>query len=275
MSGLACVLSGGGAKAAAHIGARRALEERDLRPDRYVGTSMGAVIAACFAAGLDSAGTSRRMAGLRRADVAAISPSILLGVWSHGLLRAGPLRDAIARIVPVERFDQLVTPLTVTAVDAKSGALELFGAGGREDVSLADALYASCALPVYYPHAEIDGRRFVDGGLRAVLPLDVAARFDPDWIFAVDVGSSFDETPAPEGAFPPPLVRAHGEAMRIMMAAQTEELLERWTSVSIPLVLVRPHFPQETTFALGKAGAFIEAGYHEAIDALARRNATA
>ncbi|HXV86367.1 MAG TPA: patatin-like phospholipase family protein, partial [Gemmatimonadales bacterium] len=52
-SRVAVVLSGGGAKAAAHVGALKALEERELTPSRYVGTSMGAVVAACFASGLD------------------------------------------------------------------------------------------------------------------------------------------------------------------------------------------------------------------------------
>ena len=51
-SRVVAVLSGGGAKSAAHVGALRALEEWGLTPGHYVGTSMGAVIAACYASGL-------------------------------------------------------------------------------------------------------------------------------------------------------------------------------------------------------------------------------
>ena len=268
MSGPACVFSGGGAKAAAQIGAHRALEQRDIHPTRYVATSMGAVVAACFAAGLSYDEVLNRVARIERKDVAALSPGALLGFWSSGLLRAEPLREAIRRTVQVERFADLQLPLTVTATDLKTGALELFGAGGRDDVGLIDALYASCALPIYYPHAEIDGRAFVDGGLRAVLPLDVAARFDPAWIFAVNVGSSFEDAPAREGKFPPPVVRAHGETLRIMMSAQTEELLRRWRTPPVPLVLVHPPLAAETTFALHRAREFYEVGYRAAVTAL-------
>src|SRR5947208_1654110 len=94
----------------------------------------------------------------------------------------------------------------------------VFGAGGRVDVSLHDALYASCALPLYFPPARIDGRRLADGGLRAVLGLEAAARIPADLVLAIHVGPGFDEPlPRPSTAFPgfpPALVRAHGEAVR-------------------------------------------------------------
>src|SRR5437588_669819 len=80
------------------------------------------------------------------------------------------------------------------------------------DAPLVDVLYASCALPLYFSPASIAGRRLADGGLRAVLPLQVAARLPADLVVAVHVGPGFDETlpPPTVSARPvPPLIRAH------------------------------------------------------------------
>ena len=270
MTRVVCALSGGGAKTAAHLGALRALYERGLRPSHYVASSMGAVIAAAGAAGLDYDVQLDRLVRLRRRDVAVFSPKALMGLYGPGLFRPGPLRRTIAALVPAERFQDLAVPLTVTVVDLDSGELVLLGAGGRDDVSLHDALLATCALPIYYPPVVIAGRRYVDGGLRAVLPIDVAARFQPDLIFAVDVGPGFDELPAERRSPIPPLVRLHGEVLRVMMAAQTQTTLAAWTGRGEPrVIVVRPAVQAETTFALDKAPLYVEEGYRAAVRALA------
>lgn len=263
-----CVLSGGGAKAAAHLGAIKALEEWGLAPAHYVATSMGAVIAACLAAGWKYEQLVPRFLAIRRSQVAVPSARMLLGPFAGHVLRGTPLRETIALLVPAMRFDELRTPLTVTAVDAKNGELVLFGAGGIAHVPLVDALYASCALPLYYPPARIGDRRYVDGGVRAVLPIDVAADFRPDVIVAVSVGPSLYEEPSLKPARLPPMVRAHGEALRIMMAAQTEEVLARWKNGPVPLVLVQPPLDAEATFAVDNLGRFVEGGYRAAYRAL-------
>jgi NTE family protein len=267
-SRVVAVLSGGGAKSAAHVGALRALEEWGFTPGHYVGTSMGAVIAACYASGLTYDDVLLRIAHVSKRDVARLSPLAVLGAFSPALLRGDPLRHTIAALVPARRFDELAIPLTVTATDAATGQLVLFGAGGWSDVSLVDALYASCALPVFYPPAQIDGRAFVDGGLRAVLPLDVVEQFDPDLIFAVNVGPVLDKSPA-EDTFLPAMVRAHDTTTRILMAEQIAETIERWRQSRVPLILVEPEL-EPGTFAVGKALAHIEEGYRSGYRELAR-----
>src|SRR6185312_10386077 len=86
------------------------------------------------------------------------------GLWLRSLLKGEPLREAIGELFPARRFEELTIPLTVTAVDLDSGNLVLFGAAG-EPALLLDALWASCALPVFYPPVLLGGRRLVDGGL--------------------------------------------------------------------------------------------------------------
>jgi NTE family protein len=263
-----CALSGGGVKAAAHLGALRALREDGLTPVHYVGTSMGALVAAAVACGSRPEVALGTITGLRLRDVAAPAAGALLGVFAQSLFRPAPFRRAIARLVPARRFADLATPLTVTAVDLETGELVLFGAGGRDDVPLADALYASCALPLYYPPAVIDGRPYVDGGLRAVLPLDAAARFAPDLVFAVDVAPSWRETPPDRRARVPPLVRRSGQVQRVLMAACHEEMLARWAArpagARPELVLVQPPVRAETTFRLDLAAMYETEGYRAA-----------
>jgi NTE family protein len=267
-SRVVAVLSGGGAKTAAHVGALKALEEWGFVPGHYIGTSMGAVMAACYASGLTYDEVLVRVAHVSRKDVARISPLAVLGAFSPALLRGDPLRQTIAALVPARRFDELKTPLTVTATDAASGQLVLFGAGGWSDVSLVDALYASCALPVFYPPAQIDGRDFVDGGLRAVLPLDLVEQFDPDLIFAVNVGPVLDGSAAQE-TFLPAMVRAHDVSTRILMAEQIADTIERWRHSRVPLILVEPELAPGT-FAVGNALTHVEEGYRTAYRELAR-----
>ena len=73
MTEVTLVLSGGGAKATAHLGAVRALREAGLEPTRFVGTSMGAVMATMLGAGLTPEAVFERVRGVRRHDVARVS----------------------------------------------------------------------------------------------------------------------------------------------------------------------------------------------------------
>ena len=265
---VAVVLSGGGAKTAAHLGALRALEERRTRADRYVGTSMGAVIAAAFAAGMTYDDVLRRVLVLSRRDVARVSWSLLMGPYATSLLQHDQLRRIVASLVPVRRFSELKVPLTVTTVDVRTGDLVLFGDGGDALVPLVDALAASCSLPVLYPPTRLAGRELADGGLRSVLPLGVAASFRPTVMFAVRVGPSFAARPSTPGFTPPPLLRAHNQAMRTLMAAQTDAEIEHWRAAEVPLVLVEPVVDQAATFAMGKVVAYVEEGYRTAVAAI-------
>lgn len=268
MTRVVAVFGGGGAKSLAHAGAWRALAEVGLTPSHVIGTSMGAVVGAAFAAGVSYDGLVAAAGALRTRDVAALDPlALVAGVFTSHLFRTGPLRASIARLVPARRFAELELPLTVTATDLDSGALVLFGALGQ-DAPLLDALYASCALPLYYEPGTIAGRRYADGGLRAVLPLAVAHAVTADLVVAVDVGPGFDEPPAVGKAPIPGLIRAHGEAIRIMMAAQAERAIADWPREAPRLVLVRAVAEREATFAVGRAEGYLRAGYEATQHAL-------
>ena len=267
----ALVLSGGGAKTAAHLGACRALREAGFEPAWYVGTSMGAVIAAGLASGVANDELLERMADVGARGVVRDPLAPVAGLFLRSLLKPGPLRSAIEALVPVRRFEDLTVPLTVTAVDLDTGELVLFGAGAQT-APLVDVLCASCALPMYYPPVVIDGRRFGDGGLRCVVPLEPAAELDVELVLAVDVGPGFD-LPAPaEAARVPAMVRAHDDAVGILMAANSESQLALWRADPSrpPLVYVRPRTERNATFKVDRVREYANEGRRATREALDR-----
>jgi predicted acylesterase/phospholipase RssA len=235
---------------------------------------MVAVFGAMFAAGLAPEVALDRVTGpATRGIVKRDLMQLARGLWARQLLRMEALREGFSQLVPETRFDQLHHPLTVTATDLDSGDLVRFGAGGLE-VPLIDALCASCALPLFYAPVVIGGRRYADGGLRAVLPLELALEPRPAMVVAVDVGPGFDERGGEEAinARPmPPTVQIHDEASTILMAGQTQLALALWRASSSrpPLVYVRPKVERGTTFRSDLVQKHVEEGYRATREALA------
>jgi NTE family protein len=270
LAGVTLVLSGGGAKCAAHIGVARAFAEAGLSPVRYVATSMGAVIAAALSAGVGGEVLLARLAEVGRSGVVKDPLAFVSGLFARSLLRPAPFRQAVERLVPARRFGELAVPVTVTVTDLDTGELLLFGAGG-DDAPLLDVLCASCALPVYYPAVSLGGRRCGDGGLRGPLPLDVAARVAGEAVVAVDVGPGFDVGGPAHTGNVPPVVRAHDDAVGALMAHATASQLALWRGDTSrpPLIYIRPRVEHAATFKVERVRKYADDGYAAARDALA------
>ena len=271
------VLSGGGMKAMAHVGVLRALEEARLVPAEIVATSAGALIGALIAAGLSYEEIVPRVFGVGRNELRALARMSVLvrGLSAPSVLKPQPMRALIERLLPVHEFDSLRFPLRVVAVDLDAGVPVVLGSGGRTECSVVTAVLASMALPVYLPPVAIGERRYADGGILQVLPLDVAAAIPADLVVAVDVGPVRQ---APPPGFPrgPALLEAHDRAMAIAMAEQRARAVAEWRSdrARAPLVLVEPPVDPHGTFAFGRTAEFIEAGYRAAHAALQARSGT-
>jgi NTE family protein len=263
------VLSGGGAKTAAHLGACRAVREAGFEPAWFVGTSMGAVIGAGLASGIGNDELLERMAEVGPRGIVRDPLAPVAGLFLRSLLKPGPLRAAIERLVPARRFSDLSVPLAVTAVDLDTGDLVLFGTGAT-NAPLIDVLCATCALPMYYPPVVLNGRRFGDGGLRGVLPLEPAAELDVELVVAVDVGPRFDLPPLAEPLRVPAMVRAHDEALSILMAAHSESQLALWQADPSrpPLVHVRPRVERDATFRVDRVREYAAEGRRATREAL-------
>jgi len=263
------VLSGGGAKTAAHLGAWRALREAGMTPSRCVATSMGAVIGAGLAAGVGPDELLERLVEVGQRGIVRDPLAPVTGLFARSLLKPAPFRRAIEALVPARRFADLGLPLTIAVTDLDSWELLRFGAAGQ-DAPLIDVLCATCALPLYFPPVELAGRRCADGGLHGVLPLEAAAAVAVSGlVVAVDVGAGPDVPPGPDSAAPS-MVRVHDDSLGILMASHGAARLALWRAERSrpPLIHVRPRVERNATFRVEEMRRYAEEGYRAARDAL-------
>jgi NTE family protein len=253
------VLGGGGLKGMAHIGAFHALEDAGVRPAGIVGASIGALIGALAASGMPAAEMRARGAALERRDIVRLNRR---AVWINGIrevsvFRGEALRDYFASVLPVDGWGALQIPVLINAVDLGDGSVQWFGPGDRDDVSLLDAVYASAALPVFYPPLESGGRAYVDGGISRSLPLEKAEAEGAERIIAIDVGSG--ETADTRGVLDKGLIAVHQRVVSIMAWQRRHELVSRWQGV--PLLYIRPRLDGYGTFDFEHVEYFLDEGY--------------
>ena len=206
------MLSGGGARGAAHVGVLKVLEEMHIPIDAVAGTSMGAVVGGLYASGLSPHEIEGIMTSLNWQDAFRDRPpredltfrrkeedqnflvKFPLGVRGHkiqlpkGLITGQKLSQTLRRLtLPVARvtnFDQLPTPFRAVATDLESGDPVIMDSG-----DLTSAMRASMSAPGVFSPVERDGRLLVDGGIAENLPVDVARQMGVDVLIVVDVGS--------------------------------------------------------------------------------------
>jgi NTE family protein len=260
----ALVLGGGGLKGFAHIGVLRALEERGIQPSVYAGTSIGALMAAAYVGGLSLDEMEERCRTLRRRDLFRINHMgmILERMRSPSLYLEEPLRELCASVVAAGTFEDLPQPLLVNTVDVERGTQVVWGLPGLRDVPVVDAVYASCALPGFFPPGFVDDRVCIDGGTVDNLPVQIAAQ-GVDAVIAVDVGNSdlSRDTDIHARGFAAIYVRAAS----IMMHALQQMPLTEWAGP--PMLLIRPRVSQHGWFSFERASEMIDAGYAAAMTA--------
>ena len=260
------VLGGGGVKGMTHAGAWRAIQDSGIEVSEIVGTSIGALVGACIAGGATWQSLSTAALALKKPDIVLLNRWALLlnGIRQPSIFQQEPLHKYIESMLPVKRFGELRIPLSVNAVDLESGDMEWFGAGGRADTSLVDAVYASCALPVFYPPANIGGSYYVDGGVIDALPIQRAADRGADLIIAVDAGTGKvrDSLDTVHNG----MIAIHHRVMEITGWIRKREVLENWQGPR--LIYVRPKLEGFSTFDFGRTEFFLEEGYRATKDAL-------
>jgi NTE family protein len=261
------VLSGGGLKGLAHIGVLRALEERGLVPALVVGSSIGSLIGAAWAAGTSPADMEKRALQVRRRDVFQVArvDVALRRLLAPALYRREPLEQLIASLVGDVTFRDLKRRLLVNTVDLHTGMQVMWGLPGLLDARVADAVAASCALPGIFPPREIAGRAYVDGAVVENLPVRLAAMLGSGPIIAINVAATSIRRQAHETeGFAATYIRG----LEIVMQTQIEDQLRDWSGP--PLILVQPRVEHISMFEFEKTPELIEAGYRATADTLDR-----
>lgn len=270
------VLSGGGTRAAAHVGFLRALEEHDIPIDYITGTSMGAIVGAMYASGytiaeIDSIMRSDEYLRMARGevsdqmgfyfkeyDVSAAMGTIKLSrenlitstlptnlvnpsLFDFGLMEGFAAPAAAASY----NFDELFIPFRCVAADVARKETVVFKEG-----DLASAVRASMTYPFYVAPIKIDGRLLFDGGLYNNFPSDVMYEdFMPDVILGSNVSSNTIE-PREGDLF---------SQIKSMVVFETnfETLCDQ--------MLIIDHELDVGTFDFNSIGIAIDAGYFAAI----------
>jgi NTE family protein len=253
------VLGGGGMKGLAHVGAWQAVVEAGVEVTEILGTSIGALVGAAISGGVEHERLQALARALRKTDIVMLNRWAMLfnGIRQPSIFRDDVFRRYLERVLPVTTFDELQIPLGINAVDLELGEQVWFGAGGRTDIPLLEAVYASCALPVFYPPAELDGRYYVDGGVLDPLPIVRAVERGADRVIAIDVGAggAEDSGEVVSGG----MVAVHHRVMQIMGYRRKEALLASWTGPE--LVYVRPVLDSHSTFDFSSIEYFLSEGY--------------
>lgn len=264
-------LGGGGLKGLAHIGAWRAMEEKGVRVSGMVGTSIGSLVGVLAASGVGWEEMRDMARELRREDIVRVNRRAVLfnGIRQVSVFRGDVLREYYQRILPPLGWNALGMPVLVNAVDLATGRTEWFGPGARMDVSLLDAVYASSALPLFYPPVVIEGRAFVDGGTEHPLGLSQAAHMGATGIVGVDVGAG--EEGKTERILEQGMLAVHQRIFSIMTYRRRRDLIAQWTDP--PLLYVRPRLDGYETFDFDSIEYFMEEGYRATMEVLARGEA--
>ncbi|HEY5087256.1 MAG TPA: patatin-like phospholipase family protein [Gemmatimonadaceae bacterium] len=262
------VLGGGAMHGMAHIGVIRALVEARIEIDAIVGTSIGALVGARWAAG---ASVDELEADALSVTEPAVLKRNLKTYMIGGLAQVSVYdgvhyRDLIQRIIAPATFASLLRPLRVNALSLRNGDERWFGSGADSTLGLVDAIYASGALPLIFPPLMLyDGDILVDGGLKTMVGLLEAIRWGARRIIAIDVSEAIDADDVAwqrEG-----LVGIHGRVVQILAEPQREAIQS--ARGRVPTLHIRPPVNRWASFTFTATRELIDTGYEAVKDALA------
>jgi NTE family protein len=249
-------LGGGGARGLGHILALEALDEMGIAPIAISGTSIGAIIGAAYAAGIEAKelrayaqralrNRGEVMSKLLRARVGRFADLVFRGRGNPVLLDGEICLDLFWPEAVPDFFEELAVPLHVVATDFHNRREVVLTEG-----ALGSAVAGSMALPGLMKPVDVGGRVLIDGGAVNPLPYDVL--FDhADIVIAVDVtfgGRSRDRR------IPTPFESMFGAA-QIMQGAITAQKLK----MRPPDILVRPGVEQFAVLDFLRVGQILRA----------------
>ena len=174
-------LGGGGARGLAQIGVIEVLQDRGLYVTAVAGTSCGALVGGCFAAGKLNELRDWMCATTRNQMLRLLDP----GMGRPAMFTRNRLVHALREVIGEPRIEDLPIDFTAVAVDLKSQR-EVWLRHG----DLWDALRASFAIPGIFTPLRIGEMELVDGGLLAPLPITATRLAGPHRVVAVDIHSA-------------------------------------------------------------------------------------
>lgn len=175
---VALVLSSGGPRGWAYIGAIEELESRGYNITSIAGTSIGSLIGGIYAAG--------RLAEVKEwlfsLDAWKVFSLIDISLSKNHLVKGDKVIGAIKEIVPEVNIEDLDIPYRAVAADLYTGEEVIFDRG-----PLFEAVRASISIPSLFRPVKYGFRTLVDGGVVNTMPIDRVPRSGNDIVVAFDV----------------------------------------------------------------------------------------
>ena len=272
------VLSGGGAKGLAHVGVLKALEENEIPIDNLVGTSMGAIVAGCYAAGISpgqieeivTSDAFLRWVNGRLEDgynyyynknddtPSAVKLNLSLDstftvIFNNSIANDLSLNFALAETfaqsssISKNNFDSLFVPLRIVTSDIFTQSEVILSKG-----ILSDALRASQSVPFFYNPIRVDGKYLFDGGVYNNFPINVATdEFHSDVVIGSNVSSKvYDEYP-------------YGDDEKLISRSLLYMLLDKSDPANVPAtgIYIQPNLTGYSALEFAKVKAMIDSGY--------------
>lgn len=279
---IALVLSGGGARGLAHIGAIETLESHGYEITSIAGCSMGALIGGMYAAGKLPEVKDWVLALDRRKVLSLVDFSLSL---TH-LVKGDRVMEALKEIVPDVNIEDLPIPYTAVATDWNSGKEVIFDHG-----SLYDAIRASISIPLFLNPVRREDMLLVDGGLVNSLPLNRVVRHSGDLLFGINVSThdyqgellmqQFVERKLLSKSMPAAVmnrIMKHFEGINInyvtllmrTIAIMLEQNTRQQILISRPDLVVQMPMKRYGVFDFDEAAAILQIGKHKTSRALRR-----
>ena len=255
--GFTLVLSGGAARGYAHVGVLSYLFAKGLVPDEIIGTSMGAMIGAGCAIGLQPDEITEHIKKFSRLS-RWLRPSL-----SHpALLDSQKLKDIFSSLFTERRMGDTDIPLKIIATDFNDGRIRIFEAG--DAVLIHEAVSCSMSIPVLFPPISLENTSYVDGFLCANLPVQEVS--DPNKpIIAVDVMSPRANEPyQPENSSwlgrPAEIIDMYERSFYLMIQNQTRTACAGRGNI----ISLQPELADFNLYDFDKFEPIIAKGYEEA-----------
>ena len=183
-------LGGGFARGIAHIGVLKVFEEEEIPVQLVAGTSVGALIGACYCSGLSLA---------EMEEVARNTRFTSFARWTlsrYGFASNDRMISFLTRTLKCKTFEDLRIPLGVTATDFNTGEGIVFHSG-----TIIDPVRASCAYPGMFLPVEIRGRHCVDGMLSHPVPTRPLRDMGAERVLAVHLKGTWSNGGPPRHLF--------------------------------------------------------------------------
>ena len=235
------VLSGGGALGIAHLGVLSDLEKESIIPKEIVGTSMGGIIGACLAIGLNEREIHKYID-----NFSAVYKWISFSFSGNAIVENCKIESIFENIFKNRKMRDTNIPLKLIATDLLNGHKRVFSLD--DDIYITDAILASMAIPGVFDEHIIDGKVYGDGFLCENLGINEATFNN---ILAVDVlGENSFQREMPDNFFKTSnVLEMFEKSMRLLIYNQTQTHIR---NSSKNIILLEPDTKEFKTFHFHK-----------------------